>query len=259
MTNYDLPVLIEKLRLTTKNPGNSVIFTCLFRKGIVSSPLTVGIFPIPEFFREHSMIIAVNTEHPQTRHINRVVEILKKGGVIVYPTDTTYAFGCDLFNKKGVDKILAIKRMPKNKLLSLICPDLKVVSQYGYVTNQSYKMMKRCLPGPYTFILQATQLVPRVMVTKRKTIGIRIPDDRIAQAIVEALGHPLVTASVRLKSEEIMGEPYEIEERLGHLLDIVIDAGIILPSPSSVVDLNEEPPAILREGKGDLSFITKIS
>lgn len=204
------------------------------------------------------MLVELNTTHPQQRQIKQICESVKKGGIIVYPTDTTYAFGCDLHNKRAVDKILAIKKMPKNKLLSLICPDLKVISQYGYLNNQAYKMMKRCLPGAYTFILKATQLVPRVMMTKRKTIGVRMPDDRIAQAIVEYLGHPIITASVRLKDEEIMSEPYEIEDRLGHLMEYVIDSGIILPYPSSIIDLSVEPPSIIREGKGDISFITEV-
>ena len=201
------------------------------------------------------MLLEINTENPQVRHVRRVVETIKKGGIVVYPTDSTYGFGCDLFNKRAMEKILAIKRMPKNKLLSLICPDLKLVSQYGYVTNQSYKLMKRCLPGPYTFVLKATQLVPRIMMTKQKTIGIRMPENQVALDIVTELGHPIITTSVRLENEEIMSEPYEIEERLGHLVDIVIDAGIILPYPSSVLDLSGEEPVVLREGKGDTSFI----
>lgn len=204
------------------------------------------------------MLLPMNTQNPQIRNIRKVVEVMKAGGIVVYPTDTTYAFGCDLFNKHAVEKILGIKKMPKDKLLSLICADLKTVSQYGYVTNSSYKLMKHCLPGPYTFVLKATQLVPRIMMTKQKTIGVRMPQCAIALAIVEELGHPLITASVALPGEEIMSEPYEINERLGHLVEIVIDAGIILPDPSSIIDLSVEPPLILREGKGDVSFITQV-
>jgi tRNA threonylcarbamoyl adenosine modification protein (Sua5/YciO/YrdC/YwlC family) len=200
----------------------------------------------------------LNTSNPQKRQIGQIIEMMKDGGVIVYPTDTTYAFGCDMNNKRGVEKILAIKKTPKDKLLSLICNDLKSVSQYGFLSNQGYKIMKHCLPGPYTFILKATQIVPRVMMTKRKTIGVRIPDNAIALAIVEALGSPMVTASVRIaKEEEIMSEPYEIESRLGHLLDCVIDAGIILPYPSTIIDMSEDPPEVLREGKGDTLFLSE--
>lgn len=204
------------------------------------------------------MLLEIDPERPQPRLIKRVVDQMRQDGVIVYPTDTTYAFACDLLNKRGVEKILAIKRMPKNKMLSLICSDLKDVSQYAYVTNTSYKLMKRCLPGAYTFILKATQLVPRITLTKQKTIGIRVPDNQIAMAIVQELGHPFVTASVRLEDEEIMSEPIEIHARIGHLLDVVIDAGIILPRPSSIIDLSVEPPLILRSGQGDVTFITQI-
>lgn len=203
------------------------------------------------------MLMEINTTPPPKRLIGQLVSMLRDGGVIVYPTDTTYAFGCDMHNKRGVEKILAIKRMPKDKLLSLICPDLKVVSQYGFLTNQGYKVMKHCLPGPYTFILKATQLVPRVMVTKRKTIGVRIPDNVVCQALVEQLGNPMVTASVRIADEDIMSEPYEIESRLGHLLEAVVDSGIILPHPSTIVDMSEDPPVVLREGKGDVSFLAE--
>ena len=204
------------------------------------------------------ILLAMNTQNPPTRNVKRAVEELKSGGIIVYPTDTTYAFGCDLFDKHAVEKILSIKRMPKDKLLSLICPDLKTVSQYGYVSNQSYKLMKRCLPGPYTFVLKATQLVPRIMMTRQKTIGVRMPQDNIALAIVAELGHPMITASVALPGEEAMSEPYEINARLGHVVEVVIDAGIILPNPSSIVDLSVEPPVIIREGKGDIAFITEM-
>lgn len=204
------------------------------------------------------ILLAMNTQNPPIRNVKRAVEELKSGGIIVYPTDTTYAFGCDLFDKHAVEKILSIKRMPKDKLLSLICPDLKTVSQYGFVSNQSYKLMKRCLPGPYTFVLKATQLVPRIMMTRQKTIGVRMPQDNIALAIVTELGHPIITASVALPGEEAMSEPYEINARLGHVVEVVIDAGIILPNPSTIVDLSVEPPVIIREGKGDVSFITEM-
>ncbi len=203
------------------------------------------------------MLLEINPEYPQGRRIKQVVDTIKKGGIVVYPTDTTYGFGCDIHNKRAVEKILAIKRMPKNKLLSLICPDLKAVSQYGFLSNQSYKLLKRCLPGPYTFILKATQLVPRIMMTNRKTIGVRIPENKVALAILQEIEHPVITASVRRAEEEIMSEPYEIEARLGHLVDIVVDSGIILPNPSSIIDLNQDPPVVIREGKGDISFITE--
>ena len=204
------------------------------------------------------MLVELNTSNPQPRQINRIVQTLERGGIIVYPTDTTYALGCDIENRKAAQQIKAIKQMPKGKLLSLVCPDLKAVSQYGYVGNQAYKLLKHCLPGPYTFILKATKLVPKVMMTKRKTIGVRITSNIIAQTIVENLGRPMVTASVRISGEEIMSDPELIYDRLGHQLDFVIDAGMLFPEPSSVIDLSEEPPIIVRKGKGDISFIAEV-
>ncbi len=200
------------------------------------------------------MILNIHPENPQKRHIKRVAEIIKDGGIVVYPTDTTYGFGFDLFSKKALEKVLALKKLPHDKLLSLACADLKHVSQYGYVTNTSYKVMKHCLPGPYTFILKATKLVPRLMMTKRKTIGIRVPDNNIALDIINEVDHPIITTSVKLPDEEVMTEPYEIERRLGHLVDAVIDAGIILPDFSTIVDLSGDETTILREGKGAIDF-----
>lgn len=204
------------------------------------------------------MLVELNATHPQPRQISNIVNALERGGVIVYPTDTTYALGCDIENGKAAQLIKNIKQMPKEKLLSLVCPDLKAVSQYGYVSNQSFKLMKHCLPGAYTFILTATKLVPKKMMTKRKTIGVRIPDNVIAQTIVESLGRPMVTASVRISGEEIMSDPEDIQDRLGHQLDFVVDSGMVFPEPSSVIDLSVEPPVIIREGKGDISFIAEV-
>ncbi len=197
------------------------------------------------------MIIEIHSENPQPRLVKKVAEVLRSGGVIVYPTDTTYGIGCDLNNKAAIERVLAIKKMPRNKLLSIVCSDIRDVSQYAYLTNNAYKIMKRLLPGPYTFVLQATKLVPKIMLTRQKTIGIRVPDNNIALSIVKELGHPIISTSVRLpNSDHILTEPYEVEERLGHLVDIIIDAGIILPYPSTIIDLTSDVPQIIREGKG---------
>ena len=145
--------------------------------------------------------------------------------------------------------------MPKNKRMSLICSDLSQVSQYGYMTNNTHKLLKRCLPGPYTFVLTATKLVPRIMLTKQKTIGIRIPDTPIALALVEAMGHPIITSTVKNNdTDQEMMDPEEIEKVFGHAIQLTIDAGLIFPEPSSIVDLSDEVPEVLREGKGDVSF-----
>ncbi len=201
------------------------------------------------------MLLEINDQHPEPRKIANAVSFLKRGGVVVYPTDSSYAFGCDPTRRKAVESMLRIRKMPKNKLMSLVCSDLSQVSQYGYMTNYSHKLLKRCLPGPYTFVLSATKLVPRIMLTKQKTIGVRIPDTPIALAMVEALGQPIITSTVKtVDTDQEMMDPEEIERVFGHAIQATIDAGLIFPEPSSIVDLSGDIPEVLREGKGDVSF-----
>ena len=199
------------------------------------------------------MILRINPQNPQPRLIKKVVEIMNQGGVIAYPTDTVYGFGCSLFNKKGIERIYRIKRSEKNRPFSFICADLKDISLYTKVSNYAYKTMKRLLPGPYTFILEGTRLVPKIMLTKRSTAGIRVPDNPICLAVVKELGHPVISTSAQLPGGEIFYDPGEIEQRAGKLLDAVIDGGVLVSEPSSVIDLTEDRPKILREGKGDVS------
>jgi tRNA threonylcarbamoyl adenosine modification protein (Sua5/YciO/YrdC/YwlC family) len=200
------------------------------------------------------MLLRINPQNPQPRLIQKVVEILNQGGVIAYPTDTVYGFGCSLFNKKGVERIYRIKRSEKNRPFSFICADLKDISLYAKVSNYAYKTMKRLLPGPYTFILEGTRLVPKIMLTKRSTAGIRVPENPICLAIVKELGHPIITTSAQLPEGEAFYDPAEIEQRAGKLLDAVIDGGTLVSEPSSVIDLTDDQPKIIREGKGDVSF-----
>jgi len=200
------------------------------------------------------MLLRINPQNPQPRLIKKVVEILNQGGVIAYPTDTVYGFGCSLFNKKGIERIYRIKRSEKNRPFSFICADLKDISLYTKVSNYAYKTMKRLLPGPYTFILEGTRLVPKIMLTKRATAGIRVPDNQICLAIVKELGHPIITTSAQLPEGEGFYDPSEIERKAGKVLDAVIDGGILISEPSSVIDLTDDQPKILREGKGDVSI-----
>lgn len=193
------------------------------------------------------MIISINSENPQQRLINRVCEVLDKGGLIAYPTDTFYGIGCDLFNKKGIQRIYKLKNRPLSKPFSFICDSLKEISRYAQVSNYAYKTMRRLLPGPYTFILEGTKMVPKIMLTKRKTVGIRVPDNKICLAIVTTLGRPIISTSVGLD------DPYEINESFSPNLDIVIDGGGLYPSPSSVISLIGDVPEIIRAGKGDVS------
>ena len=200
------------------------------------------------------MIIAINSKNPQVRLIRKVVEVLEKGGVIGYPTDTVYGVGCDLFNPEAIRKIHRLKTMGKNKPLSFICSDLKDISRYATVSNSAYKIMKRLLPGAYTFVLKATKLVPKVAMTKQNTVGIRIPDNKICLSLVKELGHPIISTSVSKTDEGLYNDPADIEERFGKQLDLVIDGGVIVAEHSSIIDLADDTPNVIREGKGDVSL-----
>ena len=200
------------------------------------------------------MILTVDTHEPEVKLVRRAVEILRRGGIIAYPTDTVYGIGCDLFNKKAIERVYQIKRIPKYKQLSFICSDLKEISHYAQVGNFAYRMMKRLLPGPYTFLLAATRIVPKMMLTKRRTVGIRVPDNEILLSIVRELGNPIISTSASLYKDEILSDPDEIEKNFGPSLDLIIDGGKLVSELSSVVDLSGEPPIIIREGKGDISL-----
>lgn len=202
------------------------------------------------------MRIVINRDFPQPRSIKKVVQILKDGGVIAYPTDTIYGIGCDIFNKNGIEKIYQVKKREKNKPMSFICADLSDISQYAIVSNYAYRIMRRCLPGPYTFVLEASSKTPKKIMSKRKTVGIRIPDHKICLAIVAELGHPLITTSANISTEEELNNPDDIEGKLGHLLDLIIDEGPLISEPSTIVDLTGDSPAVLREGKGEIKKIT---
>jgi tRNA threonylcarbamoyl adenosine modification protein (Sua5/YciO/YrdC/YwlC family) len=174
--------------------------------------------------------------------------------VICYPTDTGYGIGCDLFNQKSIKQIIQLKRRPKLKPFSFMCSDLTDISQYAHVSNTAYRLLKKNLPGPYTFVLPGTKLVPKVMATKQKTVGIRVPSHPISRALLETLGNPIVNTSVQLGDDDaLLSEPYEIEQVIGNRIDLIIDGGAIYPDPSSVIDLTSDYPEVLRVGKGDVS------
>ena len=200
------------------------------------------------------MIIEINPHNPQPRLISQVVEILKQGGVIAYPTDTTYGIGCSILNKKALERIYRIKQRERNKPLSFICADLAEISSYAQVSNFAFKTMKRLLPGPYTFVLEASRIVPDLLMTRQKSVGIRVPDNPICLAIVRELGHPIVTTSANLSGEEPLGDPFLLDEELGSLLDLVVDGGILTADVSSVVSLVGDQPLVLRQGIGDISL-----
>src|SRR6185369_13321478 len=194
------------------------------------------------------MLLSIHPEHPQDRYIARVVQSLRDGGVIAYPTDTTYGIGCSIFNKKGIERIYQLKQRDRKKPFSFICSSLSEVARYARVSNTSFKILKRYLPGPYTFVLEATREVPDLLLTRQKTVGIRIPDNRICLDIVQMLGNPIITTSANLAGEEPIGDPGLIDENFGNQLDLVVDGGILTTDVSSVVSFVGDVPEILRVG-----------
>ncbi|MFO8088256.1 MAG: L-threonylcarbamoyladenylate synthase [Desulfatiglandaceae bacterium] len=194
-------------------------------------------------------IFSINSDNPQQRLINRVSGILDAGGIIAYPTDTFYGIGCDLYNKRSIQAIYRIKNRPLKKPFSFVCDSLKEISRYAVVSNYAYKTMKRMLPGPYTFVLQGTRLVPKMMLTARKTVGIRVPANNICLALVKTLGRPIISTSAGCD------DPVDILDTHGAFLDAIIDGGVLYQSPSSVISLIDDEPVVLREGKGDISSL----
>lgn len=200
-----------------------------------------------------SQFFYIHPENPQARLINQAVEILRKGGVIVYPTDSGYALGCMLGDKHAMDRIIAIRKLPEGHNFTLVCRDLSELSNYATVTNIAYRLIKNNTPGRYTFILTATKELPRrLMTSKRKTIGLRVPDNQIALDLLSALGEPILSCSLMLPGEEhiTQSDPEEIRERLEHQVDLIIHGGYLGQEPTTVVDLTEDTPVILREGSG---------
>jgi len=197
------------------------------------------------------MLVKVHDTNPQMRLIRKAAQVLHDGGIVVYPTDTAYGMGCDLFNKRGIEKIYEIKRRSRTQPFSFICADLSDISSYAAVTNYAYKILKRLLPGPYTFILGASRLVPKILLPKRKEVGIRIPDHEVCLALVGEFGGPIISTTVKMPEGEVLTDPEIIHEKLGHAVDLVIDSGILPPELSTVVSLVNDTPEIIREGKGD--------
>ncbi|GAB4150201.1 MAG: L-threonylcarbamoyladenylate synthase [Ignavibacteriales bacterium] len=191
---------------------------------------------------------------PQVRYIHKAVDILKDGGIIIYPTDTVYGLGCSIYAKDALEKIYMIKNEAGTKLFSFIIPDFKDISKYAKVSDYAYKTMKKLLPGPYTFVLPAAKEVPKKLWTKRKTVGIRIPDHQIALTIAKELGSPIVSTSVTTRKGELIYEPSEIQAKFDYQVDLMLSVGILNGKTSSIVDLSKETPEIIREGAGDVSI-----
>jgi tRNA threonylcarbamoyl adenosine modification protein (Sua5/YciO/YrdC/YwlC family) len=197
------------------------------------------------------VLLSINPEHPEPRKIARVVEILKNGGVIGYPTDTVFGLGCDLMNKQAIERLYQIKGMHRDKSLAFICPDLSDIARYAIVENPQYRVLKRCLPGPYTFILTATREVPKIVHMKQKTVGIRVPAHPVPIAIVRELGRPLISTTAAPPGEAPIVDPWELSERFPGL-EVVIDAGECSDVPTTIVDLSAGDVHVVREGAGPL-------
>jgi len=205
-----------------------------------------------------SQFFEIHPDNPQKRLLAQAVAIIRKGGVIVYPTDSCYALGCLVGDKQAMDRIARIRRIDSKHNFTLVCRDLSEIATYARVDNQTYRTLKSLTPGPYTFIMRATHEVPRrLQNSKRKTIGVRVPDNAICQALLDALGEPMMSSTLILPDrEQPENDPFTIREHLEHVVDLIIDGGHCGLEPTSVVNIGDEGAmSILREGRGDLSFL----
>ena len=200
-------------------------------------------------------LIEIHPQDPQPRRVKAVVEVIRKGGLIAYPTDSSYAFGCHIGDKKAIDRIHRIRRTDKKHNFTLVCADLTEISVYARVDNWAYRLLKSMTPGPYTFVLPATREVPkRLQNPKRRTIGLRVPDHVLVRAMLEELGEPIMSSTLMLPGDDLpLTDPLDIEERIGHQIEAIIDSGPTGIEPTTVLDLSHDSVEILRVGKGDVS------
>jgi tRNA threonylcarbamoyl adenosine modification protein (Sua5/YciO/YrdC/YwlC family) len=195
------------------------------------------------------MLLSINPDHPEPRKIRRAVEALGDGGVIAYPTDTVYGLGCDLTSKQGVERLYFIKGMDRSHPLAFVCPDLSDIARYAVVDNQVYRVLRRFLPGPYTFILEATRDVPKLVQMRRKHVGIRVPKCEVTRALARELGRPIISSTAARPGEEPYVDPHEIDAAFRGLA-LVLDGGTGGLVPTTVIDLTRVPPEVVREGAG---------
>jgi tRNA threonylcarbamoyl adenosine modification protein (Sua5/YciO/YrdC/YwlC family) len=195
------------------------------------------------------VLLPINPEHPEPRKIQRALEVLEKGGLIAYPTDTVYGLGCDLMNKSAIERLYQVKSMHKQKNLAFICHDLSDISKYAVVDNSTYRTLRRHLPGPYCFILEATREVPKMVLTKQKTVGIRVPNHPVVTTLARELGRPIISSTAAFPGEDPLIDPTEIRDRF-KVLDLVLDAGAGGSVPTTVIDLSGGHAVVVREGAG---------
>lgn len=202
------------------------------------------------------MMLKLDPIEPEHWLASQAVRVIANGGVVAIPTDTVYGVACDVRSEAAAERLYDLKGMDRKKLLSILCSDMAMAAEYVQaIPNNWFRILKRELPGPYTFILPASKEVPRVMLKQRKTVGIRVPACPIAQEIVRQLGRPLLTTSIRMGEGQWLNEPQEIEEAYAGQIDLMIDGGVLLPEPSTVIDLSEREPRLVRLGKGRAEFL----
>ena len=203
------------------------------------------------------MIISVHPVNPEQRAIRKAAEVLGAGGIVIYPTDTVYGLGCSVTSKNAIQRIHLIKRQRSDKPFSFICSDLTHISEYAHVSNAAFKIMKHLIPGPYTFILPVGRMkqLPKILVSKRKTVGIRVPKSPVAQSLVRELGHPILSTSVTGDDGELLNDPESIREQFHNIVELIMDGGALTSEPSTVLDLTAEHPIVVRQGAGDTSWI----
>ena len=199
-------------------------------------------------------ILHVDPEHIKGRHIVRSVQVLRDGGVIVYPTDTIYGLGCDITVKAGLQQVRRVKGRDSKKPMSFVCSDLNDISRYARVSNFAYRILKRCLPGAYTFVLPATKEAPRMAQSKQKTVGIRIPDHPVPLALVRELGNPIISTSANRTAQEVITDPVDLENEFGSNVDIILECGQLPVQPSTVISLVGDEVVILRKGQGNIDL-----
>lgn len=203
-------------------------------------------------------LVEVHPDDPQPRRVRSIVESIRDGALVAYPTDSSYAFGCRIGDKKAIERIHRIRRTDKKHNFTLVCADLSEISVYARVDNWAYRLIKSLTPGPYTFILPATRQLPKMLQNpKRRTIGIRVPDHRLVSAILEELGEPIMSSTLSLPGDDFpLTDPLEIEERIGHQIELIVDCGPTGLEPTSILDLSQGAVEVLREGRGDISQFT---
>ena len=202
------------------------------------------------------MLLSINPINPQPRLIQRVVDVLQNDGIIIYPTDTVYGLGCSIFSKKAMKRLYQIKKMNQKKPLTFICANQTEVQEYTQgIPTHVFKLLRRKLPGPYTFVFKASKIVPKMMLTPRSTVGLRWPDHPIANEIVTTFGHPILSCSLRISADELYEDPHELHEKYKKQVDLVVDGGIIFAENSTIIDFSHGEAEISRMGKGSVDWL----